>query len=225
MLVSPVRVPMGEQAGAPVPVRPLQGWNLVETALVAEEETMTDLMLRDVVPEGPPALWPPPTPATVATRDDAEDAGKALALADAQLAVLDGGFDEIKRRYQQARREIETAKAWLEGRYLAALGTWADKNRDKGKKSVALMSGVGKFRASKDTVKWLDDGKVIAWALENAEECVKMAPRLDVSKVKDILLDGIKATGEVPEGVEYVPGTENFSFKVAVEKALKAPEE
>lgn len=100
----------------------------------------------------------------------------------------------------QARRN---ARRYLYGQEFRRL-VEADLAKDPRRKSVDYGYGRAGTRKTPGKLHFIDAEKLIAWAGENLPEAVKLEAR------KTPVVEWIKATGEVPPGVEWEPPQEKF---------------
>jgi len=129
--------------------------------------------------------------------------------------------DEIAERIQQSRKEIELIEEWtlkrnakLQERYDRIVKRLEVIMRGTDKKTIELPHGTMKIRKMPDRVEITD----IEAFLKNAtEEMIVIVPekvRPDVNKIKQY----IKRSGQIPEGVTYIKGREEFSIKITKEE-------
>jgi phage host-nuclease inhibitor protein Gam len=81
----------------------------------------------------------------------------------------------------------------------------------EGKKTrtVSFPNGKAGFRKSPDKLEIEDEKATLAWAKEHKPEAVKVTE----SVLKTPLMEGFKATGELPDGVKFVEGVDTFYLK------------
>jgi phage host-nuclease inhibitor protein Gam len=114
--------------------------------------------------------------------------------------------DRFHRETQEAREEVEKAKAQLEQYAKTALADGSSK-----KKSIKLVCGTIGFRAGSKSLKVDDSAAAIAWLEKHghADVMVRVKKEIDKTMVKKL----IENKGELPDGVELVIGPDSFYVK------------
>jgi len=108
-----------------------------------------------------------------------------------------------------AELEVRDAEAF----FLPMLEEWARSNPPKKGKTIKLPTGALSFRTVPGGPRVVDPDAALAWAKVEAGELViqTVSERLD----KAGLADYVKASGDVPPGVEIAPARESFDVKGA----------
>lgn len=153
---------------------------------------------------------------TYEVSEDLDDPANLDACLDHLLEKLHEREEEISRNAAIMTRRIAMIQAWerdangsleRECRWIRqeieALARGYDFGR---KKSRALPNGTFGFRARPATLEVVDPEAAVAFAEERG---LPIKKSIGVTPLKEHM----KATGEIPEGCEYVEGTETFYIK------------
>lgn len=148
--------------------------------------------------------------------EDLDDPVNTDVAIDRYLAALSEREAEILRNAQVATRRIDMIQAWLrdanaraerEAQWLRGMIEAFAKDYDFGKKkSRGLPSGTIGYRGRPATLEVTDPAAAVAFALANGLET-------KTTVAKTPLLAHFKATGEIPDGCEYVEGAETFFIR------------
>lgn len=136
--------------------------------------------------------------------------------AEAHLRALDYWRYEVEQIEAHAKKEIERIQmwrdeevaklqkkiAWHEGGLIAFLQV-------QGKKTLKLINGTIKRIKGRDRVDVLDAETLGKWSEANNANLM----RVKVEPDKKAILDHIKSTGELPEGVDVVTGADSFKIE------------
>lgn len=115
----------------------------------------------------------------------------------AQVRIAD-----IEAWRRQQNRSAESRAQWIRQQVAAIAASY-----DFGKqKSRTLPGGTFGFRSSRETLEILDQAAAVAFAEAHGLEIKK-------SVNKTPLVSHFTATGEIPDGCEYVPGADVFYIK------------
>ena len=168
-----------------------------------------------------------------------------MAEADALEKKLDEQYERMKKEINNRRVGLQYACGPEFRAKIDAMIQAGPRKKDKTlkKKSVNLLTGVAGYRQKKETVKVVDEDACKKWAVENLSfdemssfvgsllvgaMIIKwlLSKRLSVGYINRInttpLLDYIKRTGEIPDGVELVEAEDTFYPQV---KGLELPPE
>jgi len=149
-------------------------------------------------------------------RQEQETVDMKKLMADKMLfavATLDGKMEEVNRLVEEEIRLLEEYRS-LELARLDKKRSWLEFNlegfaRSSGEKTLRLPHGTLKLRKGRD--------KVVVVALE---EFLKIGPTLKLVRTvpeqitPDIqaIVNRIKTTGDIPNGVQYIPAEVRFSY-------------
>lgn len=128
---------------------------------------------------------PPHTPWRIANIAQADWALRQVGEARARL----GEYDDIIAKWQDARRRIERAGAYLTER----LQEWAVEQRTDAKKSFPLAHGTITTRQTGDAIEVVDEGAAVEWALKNCPLAVKTTRSILMTPLKESLRIGLWA--------------------------------
>lgn len=151
-----------------------------------------------------------------------------------EMPTIDEAFDVhdeasanwVVRRIVEARQYAERVKAWADGelrrarreeefflfRYGIQLQEWLRSEmarRDDRRKSLCLPAGTLGFRVSPRGSEITNEQELLVWCRTVLPSAVKV--RESVSK--QVILEYVEQTGEVPDGFEITAGTEVFYIK------------
>lgn len=130
---------------------------------------------------------------------------------------------EMAANQEQAEREIERIRAWLDevNGSLERHAEFFDShlryyhrtilNSDPSRKTVKLPAGTLKARKRPDTIEIVEPEAFIEWARVARPEFIRTKFEINKSVVREAVLKD----GEVIEGVEAEPGDISFSVEVA----------
>lgn len=110
----------------------------------------------------------------------------------------------IQDHAREQLRVIENRVRWLKGKVLQHVPPSGEgMQREFGKKSLSLPHGKVGYRASPPTIVIQDEGACVKWA-----RSVGIDVKVTETVPKLAIMSWIKSTGEIPDVVEYVDGTE-----------------
>ncbi len=105
----------------------------------------------------------------------------------------------------EAARDVEDAEAF----FLPLLELWARENPPTKGKTIRLPTGALAFRTVPGGPRVHDDAAVLAWAREHLPDAVVTKQAI----LRTAITDYVKATGDVPPGVDVVAPRESFDAK------------
>lgn len=106
-----------------------------------------------------------------------------------------------------AAREAQDVEAF----FLPLLEEWARNNPPRKGKTIRLLTGALSFRTVPGGPRVTDAEAALSWAKAEYADLVIVSERLDVNGIKDY----VKASGDVPPGVEIIEPRESFDVKGA----------
>lgn len=121
---------------------------------------------------------------------------QANAVADEEIAFIE---EYRKREVERIQKQI----GW-QARNLEAYARSTDT------KTVRLPHGILKLRQGRDKIEVEDKEAFMRASYEALLRTVPESKQPDLSRI----LDHIKATGEIPAGVRFIPAQVNFSYKL-----------
>ena len=135
--------------------------------------------------------------------------------AEAHLKALDYWRYEAEQINEHAEKQIERAKQWREEQ-LSTINKRINYHESgliaflqtQGKKTVKLINGTIKRIAGRDRVEVNDFGALLAY-----DQGKRGLVRIKQEPDKKAIMDHIKASGELPNGVDLVTGEDSFKVE------------
>lgn len=118
-------------------------------------------------------------------------------------------------------RRAEREESFLLHRYGHQLENWAKAQiarRHDGRKSIFLPAGAVGFRTAPTALTVRDESSLMAWCKKNLPDAVKVHESI----LRSLVLDHVRATGEVVDGAELCGGDERFYVKEQKNEGLAA---
>jgi hypothetical protein len=143
-------------------------------------------------------------PESFAVRDAASANWVVRKIAESRLYAL-----RVKAWAAAELRRAERQEQFFLLRYGRQLEDWArlqvEQQHDR-RRSVSLPAGNIGFRAEPTRLSVIDEAKLLSWAKANLPSAVRTVETI----TKSTLTDHLKATGECPDGAEFVGGAQRF---------------
>lgn len=132
-------------------------------------------------------------------------------------AAADAEIARIKAWQEDAKRPVERAAAFFEGKLISYRRRLEAAN-PKLPKTYKLPAGDIAVRAGRPSVKVTDETAFVAWAIDNAPDALSYRPKVSALKDMDRADDGHLVepeTGELVPGVVEVTADPTYSVKPA----------
>lgn len=136
--------------------------------------------------------------------------------AEAHLRALGHWRYEVEQINAHAKKEIDRINEWRDEEVakLQKKIAWHESGliaflQVQGKKTIKLINGTLKRIKGRDRVDVLDADALTKWAESNGANLL----RVKVEPDKKAIMDHIKNTGELPDGVDVVTGEDSFKIE------------
>ena len=139
-----------------------------------------------------------------------DDASKAAWALDKILAARERAA-RVKAACAAMVAEAEREVADAEGFFLPLLEAWARANPPAKGKTIRLPTGALAFRSVPGGPRVYDDAAALEWARANLPDAVVTREAV----LRSAITDYVKATGDLPPGVDRVAARESFDAKGA----------
>jgi hypothetical protein len=140
-----------------------------------------------------------------------DDADKASWAID-KILIARERVERVKRQFQAALDQAELEVRDADAFFLPLLEAWYDANPPRKGKTIKLPHGNLSKRTVPGGPRVVDPDAVLAWAKEHG---IPGLIRVTESVSKTAVAEYVKATGDMPAGVEVVESREAFDVRVS----------
>lgn len=129
-------------------------------------------------------------------------------------ASLLADMKALAARYIECSEQMEAELKRLDERFMAEARDFAHQQLAGEKtKTLKTLGGNWSFRAVPGGIRKRDAKALVAWAKRERPELVDTRTEIREDVSAETLRLYFEATGEIPDGAEYVPDTEAFTHK------------